>query len=292
MTVPDLRLATALALALAAPAAAQDVTMGDLLARTHVHGLHLDPADPMRLMVATHHGLFAVDLATMAATDVAGGPTDYMGFSADPQAPGTYLASGHPAGGGNLGVIRSTDGGATWEALSDGVGGPVDFHQMEVGRADPTQVWGIHHGAVLQRSRDGGATWEEVGPAPAGVIDIATASRDAETLFAATEGGLRVSRDGGLTWEAAHPAAAPVSVVDVGAGGRVLAFVLGEGWVAADEEALDWEALGAGAAGGPPLQIARDAADPDRLVVATADGRLLLSTTGGRAWSTLAVPAG
>lgn len=286
-----LPLAIGLALGLAAPAAAQGMTMGDLLAQTHVHGLHLDPADLMRLIVATHHGLFAVDLMTMAAEDVAGGPTDYMGFSADPETPGTYLASGHPAGGGNLGIVRSTDGGATWEALSEGVGGPVDFHQMEVGRADPAQVWGVHHGAVLQRSRDGGATWEEVGPAPAGIIDIATSARDPEALFAATEGGLRVCRDGGLTWEPAHPAVVPVSVVDVGPGGRVLAFVLGEGWVAADEEALEWEALGAGAAGGPPLQIARDAADPDRLVVTTADGRLLLSTTGGRDWTTLAVPA-
>ena len=98
----------ALGLGLASPTAAQDITTGDLLSRTHVHGLLLDPEDAMRLIVATHHGLFAVDLMTMAVEDVAGGPTDYMGFSADPSAPGTYLASGHPAGGGNLGVVRST----------------------------------------------------------------------------------------------------------------------------------------------------------------------------------------
>lgn len=274
--------------ALAAPAAAQDLTAGDLLAGSHVHGLHLDPEDPTRLLLATHHGLFALDLMTGALEDVAGGPTDYMGFSAVPGAPGTFLASGHPAGGGNLGVIRSTDGGSSWEPISEGVGGPVDFHQMDVSGADPALVWGVHHGAVLQRSGDSGVTWEAVGPAPERLINLAASARDPRTLFAATEGGLLVSRDGGRSWEAAHPAEAPVSVVDVGADGRVMAFVLGEGLVLADEDTLVWRALGDGFDGGYPLHLARDGA---RIVAVTGDGRLMQSTDGGATWTTLAAPA-
>lgn len=282
---------SACAAALAAPVTAQDLTAGDILAGTHVHGLALDAKDPMRLLVATHHGLFAVDLMSKRAEAVTGGPIDFMGFSADPGSTGTFLASGHPAEGGNLGVIRSIDEGVTWEPLASGVGGPVDFHQMDISKANPSQVWGVHHGAILQRSRDGGENWEEVGFAPAGILDIAASARDPEMLFAATETGLLVSRDGGLSWEPAHPVAGPVSVVDVSVDGQVVAFVLGEGLVAADEAALEWEVLGDAFAGSYPLHLAPDASNSARIIAATGDGRLMMSITGGRDWTTLSVPA-
>lgn len=286
-----LRVCTLLTLGpgLAAAAAAQGLSADDVLAGTHVHGLALK--GPTRLLVATHHGLFATDLLSRRAEGMAGDPTDFMGFGAVPGTPDAFLASGHPPEGGNLGVVSSTDGGATWEALSPGAGGPVDFHQMDVSKADPQLAWGVHHGAVLQRSRDGGASWDEVGPTPEGIIDLAASARDPEMLFAATEGGLLVSRDGGLAWEAAHPARAPVTVVDVGGDGRIMAFVLGEGLVAANEAALDWEVLSDAFGGSYPLHLARDAAEPDRIVAATGDGRLMMSTDGGAEWATFAVPA-
>lgn len=283
-------LALACAVGLAPPAAAQDVSLGELLAASHVHGLAIDAGDPLRLTVATHHGLFAVNLLSRRATDLAGGPTDFMGFSAVPGAPGTFLASGHPPEGGNLGVVRSADGGATWERLSPGADGPVDFHQMAISAADPSLAWGVHHGAVLQRSRDGGATWEAVGPVPEGIIDLSASPADPMTLYAATEAGLRVSRDGGASWEAAHPAEAPVSLVEAAPDGRILAFVLGEGLVAAAEPGLAWDAQGAWTEEGVPLHLALDPADPDRMVVATTDGRLLISSSGGRTWSLIAGP--
>lgn len=290
LATPRPLLALAFAAGLALPAFAQDVTLGELLKASHVHGLAIDSGDPLRLTVAAHHGFFAVNLLSRRATDLAGGPTDFMGFSPVPGEPGSFLASGHPPEGGNLGIVRSTDGGATWEALSPGAGGPVDFHQMTVSATDPSLAWGVHHGAILQRSRDGGATWEAVGPVPDGIIDLAASPTDPATLYAATEAGLRVSRDGGASWEAAHPAAAPVSLVEAAPDGRILTFVLGEGLVAAAEPDLAWEAQGTWAAEGVPLQLALDPADPDRMVVATTDGRLLISSTGGRTWSLVAGP--
>jgi len=61
--------------------------------------------------------------------------------------------------------------------------------------------------------------------------------------------------------------------------------------VAADEATLDWTTLSDAFVGSYPLHLARDAADPTRVVAATGDGRLMTSTTGGREWATLAVPA-
>ena len=83
-------------------------------------------------------------------------------------------ASGHPAGGGNLGFIASTDGGKSWTRRSDGVGGPVDFHQMDVSKADPQVIIGAYRG--LQISRNGGHSWETAGPLPQRTLDLAASA--------------------------------------------------------------------------------------------------------------------
>lgn len=70
----------------------------------------------------------------------------------------------------------------------------------------------------------------------------------------------------------------------------LLAFVLGEGLVAAQESALDWVAAGEWTEDGVPRHLARHTVDPDRIVVATTDGRLLLSATGGATWTLVAGP--
>lgn len=284
-----LRLAACLS-AFAVPAAAQGLALGDLLGATHVHGLAFDPGAAGRVLMATHHGLWSLDLGGLAVAEVAEEALDVMGFSPVPGAPGAFLASGHPPGGGNLGVLRSTDGGATWAPLSPGADGPVDFHQMAVSPADPALVWGVHHGAVLQRSRDGGATWETVGPAPEGVIDLAASALAPETLYAATEGGLRASTDGGASWAPAHPAEVPATAVDVGPDGRALAFLLGEGLLALEPGAPGWTTLGQGLGPAVPLHLAQEPGGTGRVLAATADGRLMDSGDGGRSWTTLAVP--
>lgn len=260
-----------------------------LLRETHVHGLAFDPGNPDRLLIATHHGLHALDRGTLTTTRVGTSRDDFMGFSAPPGAPGPLYASGHPAGGGNLGIIASSDGGATWTRLSRGRDGPVDFHVMEVSRADAQVLYGAHAG-MLQTSRDGGRTWRVVGPAPARLIDLATASRDADTLFAATEAGLLRSTDRGATWARAHPAAAPVSLVDVGTDGRVLAFVLGVGLVQADEVALDWSVLSDGFGNGYLLHLARAADDPMRIYAVSGAAEFLASRDGGATWALVARP--
>lgn len=67
------------ALGLAAPAAAQDHALGDLLAATHVHGLAFDPQAPGRVLLATHHGLWTLDLATLAVAEVRCQPSAEVG---------------------------------------------------------------------------------------------------------------------------------------------------------------------------------------------------------------------
>lgn len=264
-----------------------ETPLADLLARTHVHGLAVDRQDPSRLMIASHHGLHALDLETGLTVQVSDHTDDLMGFVAHPTEPAGFLASGHPARGGNLGIMASSDGGKSWEKLSDGVNGPVDFHQMDISKADPNVVWGNYGG--LQRSRDGGATWEMVADAPVGLIDIAASAVDPERLYAATEAGLFVSAADAEDWQRAHPAQAPVTLVEVTEDGILHAFIFDEGLVRRAESETEWERLHPGFEDRFLRYFAADPQAPDRVFAATRHGEMLASEDGGRSWRQLGI---
>src|SRR5438034_9569959 len=91
---------------------------------THVHGLAYS-GDGKRLMIASHYGLAIYEGGKWSK---APGPEhDYMGFSATSK---HIYSSGHPAAGTDLvnpfGLLRSPDGGNTWEKLA--LEGESDFH--------------------------------------------------------------------------------------------------------------------------------------------------------------------
>jgi len=83
----------------------------DLL--THVHGLGYS-ADGKRIIIPSHFGLAIYESGKWSK---APGPEhDYMAFSVTAS---HIYSSGHPAAGTNLvnpfGLLRSKDGGTTWE---------------------------------------------------------------------------------------------------------------------------------------------------------------------------------
>lgn len=260
-------------------AAAQSVAVSDLATQTHIHGLAVDRTDPGRLLIATHHGLFRA--AADGEAERISVVQDFMGFTPHPDDPGTLYASGHPAEGGNLGFVRSDDGGRTWGEVSPGAGGPVDFHQMTVSPADPQTIYGAHGG--LQVSHDAGETWSLVGPVPERLIDLAAAAGDPRTLYAATERGLSVSGDGGATWEEVLEGA-PVSMVEVAPDGTLYAFVLGRGLLSWQEGSSEFETVRSDWGDQFLLHLAIDPDDPQRLYGATRDGAILASTDGGQSW--------
>ncbi|ANK79853.1 MAG: hypothetical protein TEF_02895 [Rhizobiales bacterium NRL2] len=169
---------------------------------------------------------------------------DFMGFTPHPTDAPTLYASGHPARGGNLGFIISRDGGRSWSKLADGVDGPVDFHQMDVSKADPSVIYGIF--GNLQKSADGGRSWRRIGPAPEGIIALAASSKAPDRIYAATQRGLVLSTDGGRRWQPAHEARQAATMVHVTPDGTIYAFIAGTGLVRAEEPELDWTTLGDG----------------------------------------------
>lgn len=279
-----------LLLALCAAAWAQDSTSIQALARsTHFHGIAVDRGDPARVYLATHHGLYAVS-DDGRAVRVSREGHDFMGFVPDPGDPAVLYASGHPAGGGNLGFIVSRDGGKTWAQRAEGARGPVDFHQLDVSAADPDVMYGVFGG--LQVSRDAGRTWRLAGPVPEGLIDLAASALERDRIYAATQRGLVMSRDGGATWERAHPVDAPATLIAASADGTLYAFVVGVGLVSAREAALEWRTLHDDFGARFILHLAVDPSNPERLYAITyhsetRDGGLAASSDGGRTWHAL-----
>lgn len=244
----------------------------------HVHGL--GPAPDGGLYVATHTGLFRV-VVDGGLERIGSTVQDLMGFTvADAE---TLLASGHPdpeaaAAEGlppHLGLIRSTDGGETWQTVS--LPGEADFHTL---RAYGELLYGFDasNGRLLA-STDGGATWEER-ELPGLLADVVADPADPERLVAAGERGIVRSEDGGRSWRVlerrigllAWPEGGPVYLVDA------------EGAIHTSEDGRRWRRVGE--TGEPPAALA--ATGPRELWFAGHDGDILRSEDGGRTWTPFA----
>lgn len=113
--------------------------------------------------------------------------------------PGELLASGHPEGPGSLpedlGLIRSRDGGRTWEPVSEV--GETDHHVLQV---SPDRIVAVEaEGADVRISADGGRTFTDRTP-PTVSLDAAIDPGDPERLVVATDQGIYTSVDGGGSW--------------------------------------------------------------------------------------------
>ena len=263
-------------------AAATTVTA--LAKETHFHGIAVDPSDSSRVYLATHNGLYAI-APDGSADKISTTTDDFMGFTPHPADPAILYASGHPAGGGNLGFIASTDSGRTWRQLSPGLNGPVDFHQLAVSKADPNVIYGAFRG--LQISRDGGESWRVAAPAPDGLIALAASSVDADRLYAATKGGLLYSTDAGKTWQPAHLRRSAATMVYTGYDNDVYAFMIGVGLVRTREPALRWELVNDRFGEHYVLHLAVDPAAPQRLYAVTSAPAVIASHDGGARWAPL-----
>ena len=162
---------------------------------TDVHGLAVNPENPDEVYVATHSGLIRGKGGSEWAL-VGEYRADFMGFTMHPTTGDTFWASGHPPRGGNIGVIKSTDGGFTWTLIA--LPG-VDFHAMTISTANPDVLWGSY-GGELYRSQDGGHNWDIVTSSPPPLRSLTGDPQDSDIVYASTGADIQRSRDGGKTW--------------------------------------------------------------------------------------------
>lgn len=171
----------------------------------HVHGLVFSK-DGKTLMIPSHDGLALYRDGRW--TKASGPEHDYMGFARSRDA---LYSSGHPAPGSGLanpfGLLRSNDGGETWERL--GLAGEADFHLLAVSYKtadvyvynpqpnsripEPGIYWTADQGMTWRRAAADGLTGR--------LFALAVHPRKPGIVAAGTDRGLFLSRDHGGRFE-------------------------------------------------------------------------------------------
>lgn len=217
----------------------------------HVHAaVYVDG----RLLVGTHTGVAEVDANSGQVTKRGASQDDFMGLAGSSD---LLVASGHPGAGSTLpdpvGLIRSTDGGETWETVS--LTGEIDFHALAI---DGDRVAGSATAGEILYSEDGGASW--------------TASAQGEfTSLAWFQGQLWLADGSTLsTWvpgDAAPAAAADAAGVLVAAAtdGSLLWVLQPDGSLLASADGISWTPAGS------VSEAAALTASPDAAYVVTPD---------------------
>lgn len=260
----------------------------------HIHGLAYTP-DGKSLLVPAHVGLARYRDGRWLT--VPGPAHDFMGFSV---AQNAIYTSGHPAPGSPmtnpLGLMKSTDGGATWQQL--GLSGESDFHTMAAGyRSQAVYVVNEQPSSRMPQpgihvTRDDGKSWRRAAAAglPKRVISIAVHPTAPGTLAVGTTEGLFLSNDSGGRFKRVGEAR-PVTAASFDHDGKHLYYA------PAEEALLQHVALAR--ADSTTLQLPRIGRDfvtyiaqnpmrQSELAIATRERHVFISADRGKTWKQIA----
>ncbi|MBI5859937.1 MAG: hypothetical protein HZB73_04480 [Nitrosarchaeum sp.] len=208
----------------------------------HVHGIGVDPTDSSILYIATHGDFYqSRDGAPPVKVDKI--RADYMAFNAPNNKDSPLYASGHLSSGGNTGLIKSNDGGVTWQQVAKVLEPAVDFHAMTLSNSDPNLILGFDSGGRgLFKTIDAGMTWENL-EYPEYISALTISPNDSQLIFAGTGNGIFKSNDGGITWNHIAYKGLTVSAMNFDDEGILFAAVNTFGLVRSDDLGVSWEDL-------------------------------------------------
>ena len=208
----------------------------------HVHGIGVDPTNSSILYIATHGDFYqSISGATPVKVDKV--RADYMAFNAPHDKDSPLYASGHPSSGGNTGLIKSNDGGITWQSVAKVLEPAVDFHAMTLSKSDPNLILGFDSGGRgLFKTIDAGKTWKNL-EYPEYISALAISSNNSQLIFAGTGNGIFKSNDGGTTWNHIAYKGLPVSAMNFDDDNILFASVDTFDLVRSDDLGATWEDL-------------------------------------------------
>ncbi|MEH6650310.1 MAG: c-type cytochrome [Motiliproteus sp.] len=274
MTIKRLLPSLALSLAVLSP-----VTNAATLENIgHIHNLAFAGAQQQTLLLGAHHGLYAYEQNKVR--QISADSFDIMSLAKSSDQDVIY-ASGHPATGGNAGLLRSGDGGQSFIQISEGLDGPVDFHHLSISPINSQLIYGVHGG--LQISRDGGKSWVKQGELPQKMLKLTASGFQKNRLYAASEVGLFMSEDAGLNWQVLLSQPATSVIINKT---EVLAFVVGKGLISASESTLQWREINNSFGTQVLLDLALSG-DGQRYVGLNQYGSLVESRDRGTNWQSL-----
>ena len=195
---------------------------------------------------------------------------------------------------GDCGVVRSLDGGRTWEEPKVGFGKCLSSLAVDRARTDR-----IYAGAgSVWTSTDAGTTWSKTAgqPEEAGrVLSLAIAPGNPDEVYAGTYNGVWRSTDGGQTWSmiggsppvaggdttALAVFAAEENVVLAGTAGDGIHRHTGDGWTASSSglDALETSLIAVGPQPSPRVWVTRSSGRGSSPV------SILRTDDGGQVWS-------
>lgn len=261
------------------------VSMTTVKSISHPHGLAVDIQDPNKVYIATHEGLLLLqdgnDLYRIGESS-----NDLMGFTVDGKNPKIFYSSGHPSGGGNMGFQKTVDGGETWEKISDGINGPVDFHTMTVSPVDSNIIYGLFGGRI-QKSTDGGSSWVILQNQPEKIIALVADAADAKMVYASTQQGIWVSADGAESWNELSDQLKSSTVISLAQNSKdtnkMLSFTNSLGLAASSDGGKTWASL-ASAPNAVLYFIAFSPSNPQMVYAIDENNLVYKSEDSGQTW--------
>lgn len=206
---------------------------------------------------------------------------DFHSLAVSPLNPEAILYGHHE------GVLRSADGGRTWQDTNLGGAGDDAMGIAFVGSGGLSVVAAGHNAYFT--SNDGGLNWQPFDPAlPATDIHgLAAAPDDPNRLYVNVVGfGLFRSNDGGATWQLSATILPGVMTLSAGPVDTVYAASMDQGILRSDDGGQSFQVLQ-----GAFKATTVAAAPSDRSVVyAGTDGGVMLSSDGGAAWQKKFIP--
>jgi len=248
-----------------------------------VHGLEVAIDNPDKLYLPNHQGLYFQE-EDGRIQKVGSINDDFMGFTVSPSEPSVFYASGHPRTGGNFGIIKTSDGGTSWEDISEGLDGPVDFHTMAIDNTDDQLLYGYYHGA-LQRSTDAGTSWQYLENAPDQIIQLSAGENEGQ-LYASTVSGLFVSQDKGSSWDAVKSINETVTAIEINpTSGQMFAYGVNSGLLTSTDNGVNWGKASFGSESEQVLYVASSKSDPEQVYLITKSLKVYKSIDGGSIWN-------
>ncbi|HEY4673548.1 MAG TPA: hypothetical protein VIH03_05220 [Nitrososphaerales archaeon] len=260
----------------------------------HIHSLYVDSVNANLMLLGTHEALFRSNdkgstwIAVKTRSDV---PGDFMAITSDAtRKPNILYAIGH-----GMFVVKSVDGGKTWQTIKQGLTNN-DVHAIAIARNDPNilYVWVVDNG--LFRSKNGGASWERINDGPPNSNVLALASVNISTgmggggiyLYAGTSGGLYRSADCFCGWNKVSNLFDSKTIFSLAVSPTnpsIMFASTSDGVYRSDDAGANWKNVGNGLEGVDVAALTFDASDPNNIYVVNNIGVVYYSNNLGESWA-------